>query len=402
MIGTIRARESCPICARTFQTIDRDGLLCKKHKTRPRRYFIDLWHKRQIKIYSDKQGNILDSYSRAFKVLSIISKEIEDHTFDLSKYYRHDARQFFASTLLDRFQSYKEKEIAPSYWGNYKGMIRAAKDFFEEKDLRELRKLDLISFKEKLEASGIHGKTLKNYLDNLKTFLRYCRDDLEVIPGFPKMPEVDVPAAEFKWLSQKDQAALFEMIPESDRPIFAFMMLQGARSGEARALRAKDIDLKTGMVTISATFSGKEIREKRKGKKAKAVTAPIHPEIYDFIAGRVRGSLPGAFVFVNPRTGGSYSYQRLRKVWDALRIKAEIGTLRIHDATRHSFVSQLINAGVPIYDAMIHAGHSTVKTTERYAHPDLERLKTNLSKLSLKKVATIPGLSLEEKRAENQ
>jgi len=174
---------------------------------------------------------------------------------------------------------------------------------FEEKDLRELRKLDLISFKEKLEASGIHGKTLKNYLDNLKTFLRYCRDDLEVIPGFPKMPEVDVSAAEFKWLSQKDQAALFEMIPESDRPIFAFMMLQGARSGEARALRAKDIDLKTGMVTISATFSGKEIREKRKGKKAKAVTATIHPEIYDFIAGRVRGSLPGAFVFVNPRTG---------------------------------------------------------------------------------------------------
>jgi len=43
-----------------------------------------------------------------------------------------------------------------------------------------------------------------------------------------------------------------------------------------------------------------------------------------------------------------------------------------------------------------------VKTTEQYAHPDLERLKTNLSKLSLKKVATIPELSLEEKRAANQ
>jgi integrase len=139
-------------------------------------------------------------------------------------------------------------------------------------------------------------------------------------------------------------------------------------------------------------FSGKEIREKRKGEKAKAVTAPIHPEIYDFIAGRVRGSLPGAFVFVNPRTaGGAYSYQRLRKAWDALRIKAETGTLRIHDVTRHSFVSQLINAGVSIYDAMIHAGHSTVKTTERYAHPDLEGLRTNLSKLFLKKVAPIPG-----------
>ena len=125
------------------------------------------------------------------------------------------------------------------------------------------------------------------------------------------------------------------------------------------------------------------IREKRKGRNAKSVTIPIHPELMGYIKGRIENSLPNTFVFIQ-KTGKHYSRSKLDRVWNIIKKKANLpDNIRMYDATRHSFASQLVNRGVSLLSVSRLMGHSTTKMTERYAHSDIEKLKVDISNLSL-------------------
>lgn len=277
-------------------------------------------------------------------------------------------------------------------------MAELAKSFFTTKDVREIRKLDIINYQTHLEkVCSMHGKTLKNYMDFFKTFLRYIKDTLEIPVTVPTFPDVDYQQKQFIWLNGEDQLHLFNNIQDEHKPIIAFLMLHGCRPGEARALKCKDVNIQNGIVTISATWSGKVYREKRKGKKSRAVTNPIHPEMTQYLADRVRINFPESFVFINPNTGRYYTESALMRVWEQAKSKAGITKeLRLYDATRHSFASQLINSGVSLISVSRLLGHSSIKMTEKYAHSNIESLRIGLSNLTL----TVTNLSLGAKLKE--
>jgi len=78
------------------------------------------------------------------------------------------------------------------------------------------------------------------------------------------------------------------------------------------------------------------------------------------------------YIFPNNKTGKPY--QCIFYSWNLARRRAMLTEVRIHDL-RHSFASALVNCGVPIYDVQHLLGHSSVKTTQRYAHLDNRKLK---------------------------
>ena len=231
---------------------------------------------------------------------------------------------------------------------------------------------------------------MKNILDLFKTFLYWCKSDLEVINIVPGFPDVELKDTPLRWVDQEDQIALFEAVPDADKPFVAFLMLHGVRPGEARALRCKNVDLKRQIVSINATFSGNVYREKRKGRGSRALIVPIHPEIFGYIEDRVKGNLPEAYLFVNLKNGLPYSSNKTRRIWDTVREAAGLPkALRLYDVTRHSFASNLVNSGTSLYLVSRLLGHSTTKMTERYAHPDLESMKVNLEKITLQGVQPV-------------
>jgi integrase len=402
MKGTIRTKEKCPICLKMFEHVKKLGLICPEHKTTPKRYFVDIYHQgKQIKIYRHRSGRILDSYQIASETLENLHHEIRNHKFDISKYVKGDLRKYSISYLLDNFLTFKIKGIAPSYKTDYMRMIRIAQNYFENKDVRELRKIDLINYKNHLENTFVlKGKTVKNILDVLKTFFRYLKNDLEIIDTIPSFPSVEVQQAPFQWISSDVQISLFNLVPLKHKPIIAFLFLSGCRPSEARALKAKDINLRNHTLTISSTFSGTVYRTKRKGRNAQQLTMPIHPELYSFFESRVKNNLPESFIFINPTTGRYYSKNALQRIWNTTKKKAGIRKdLRLYDATRHSFASQLVNSGTSIYQVSKLLGHSSVKMTEKYSHSNMKSLQAEIRKLSLSyDSSTIPELSLKKSK----
>jgi integrase len=166
-------------------------------------------------------------------------------------------------------------------------MTELCKRFFGTKDVREIRKLDIKNFKSHLEKDfTFKPKTIKNILMFLKTFIR-CLHEQEYIEKVVFLAKEELQGLEssykHQWLSSEEQIKLLQYVPNEHSPIIAFLMLQGCRPGEARALRCKDVNLRDSMITVSATFSGGVYREKRKGRGAKSYEIPIHPEMLEFV-----------------------------------------------------------------------------------------------------------------------
>jgi len=335
----------------------------------------------------DKQGRPLDTYERAYDLLAHIKYEIDNQIFDPAKYIKSEQKEFYISTQLERYSDFKINSLAPSYQTDFKRYIRMAKDFFNTKDVREVRKADIVKYQQHLgESFNLSNKTIKNIMDVFKAFLNYLRNDLELTIPVLKFPYIEIEVKPIKWYAQDDQIKLYDAVPEAFRDVIGFLILHGCRPSEARALKCKDTNVECRQMTISATFSGTVYREKRKGKKSKPVTIPIHPEFYDFVANRVKNNHPEAFLFVNPYTGRPFGKNSLDRMWARVRRKAGIGKeVRLYDFTRHSFASNHLNQGTSIYKVSKLMGHSSVKMTEKYGHADMESLRVEVPKLSLKR-----------------
>lgn len=399
--GIIRipSRLKCPKCSGKFvkvytKNIYNTAYKCPVCLTTPGRYYLDMnnYSSKRVRIFRDGQGKLLDTFQRAVDLLIHINYEIDNHIFDPTKYIKSEQKEFYSEIKLNQYLDYKIDKIAPSNKTDYKRHIIIAKEFFNTKDVREIRKIDLINYQEYLQQNfKVCNKTVKNIMDAFKAFLNYCKTDLEILSIVPKFPDIEYETKLFKWLLREDQIRLFEFVPDKHKPIFSFLMLHGCRPSEARALRCRNVDLESCSFTISATFSGSVYREKRKGKKSKPVTSPLHSELYSYMSDRVRNNLPEAFVFVNPSTGRHYCENKLRIIFNDVRVKAGIdSSLRLYDATRHSFASNLGNTGTSDSNLSKLLGHSPgSKMTERYTHSGVENLRVDIEKLSLKRHQTV-------------
>lgn len=391
MLGVIRCKGTCPKCGKKFKNIPRLGFICPDCKTIPKRFFIDLWYdKRRIRLFSDKTGQVLDSYQRAQTLLSHINYEIKNHIFDPSKYISSDIKNFLFEKQIEDFIKEKITEetkgnISPSYISsliNYKNNYYLP--FFKGKDVRDITSKDIRDFYHQLPYRK--EKTIKNILDTLKHFFKNLYK-YEIIEKIPLFPIIRVPQYIPSWTSTDNQLKLLEAIPDLHKPIFTFILFQGVRPSEARALKWKDVDIANKIVIIRRTFSGSKIVERTKGRNVKPRL--IHPLVFDELKKLKRG-LPEAFVFVNPKTQRPYSKTRLEDIFRIARKKTGID-INLYAAGRHSVATNAAMAGVDARIIRDYLGHADIRTTEIYTHLDV------ISQRQIFEKCTVTGLSPKEK-----
>ena len=149
--------------------------------------------------------------------------------------------------------------------------------------------------------------------------------------------------------------ALLKYPDQEAADIFRLLLLTGARSGEVRAMRWQDLDLKAGVWTKPSSHT----------KQKKSHRVPLSAPARELLE-RIRHSASGNAEFVFP---GRYSGHRveIKKAWQHLCKTARLKDVRIHDL-RHSFASVLASSGhgLPVIGRLL--GHTNPVTTARYAH----------------------------------
>lgn len=152
--------------------------------------------------------------------------------------------------------------------------------------------------------------------------------------------------------TQRLRAVLDEGSNRQFRNIVVLLLMTGCRKRELLDARWEDVDLDRRMWRIPLTKSGRPRN------------VPLSGAVVELLRGLPRWDRC-PYVIPNPSTMRPYG--NLHYNWDRVRRAAGMPELRMHDL-RHSFASNLVNAGRSIYEVGRLLGHAQVKTTQRYAH----------------------------------
>jgi integrase len=159
--------------------------------------------------------------------------------------------------------------------------------------------------------------------------------------------------------------------------VVIFAAATAARIGEVSGCRVGDLDTERWLWTVrrqTTTSPGGLADKGTKGKRAR--TVPLIPEIRSMVEQRIaRASAQvDSRLFTGPR-GGRISTAVLRDAthWDEVVAQLGYEHLRRHDL-RHTGLTWMADAGVPVHHLRKIAGHGSLSTTQRYLHPDQQAM----------------------------
>lgn len=380
MKGTIRTKEICPKCSGRFENIEDRALMCRKCLIAPGKFYVDLyWNGKQRKIYFDSRGQLLSSYDMANSVLREIRERINNHTFDSADYKakKDTTLQFgtYARAYFNRLeQAHKGGKYSPNTIKSFKNDIfNHLISYFRLKDIRDIRSNDLEDFYSAL-PENLSLAMRKHIFMVLRLMMKSAirRKDISIMPLFPV---IIVPESQTRWIDEAIQKLIYEKIPGIHKPIFLFMMKQGVRPGEARALHWKDINIKGKTVEIHRTFVGRVCQMWTKTKRIRLL--PLDDTVLEML---IPGLGNSGFVFFTSRGEPYIEGTALNRIWNKAVREAGLKHIKLYEGTRHSFLSQAANAGVDAFQLQKFAGHTNSKYTERYIHINIDGLRMVLDK----------------------
>jgi integrase len=163
-------------------------------------------------------------------------------------------------------------------------------------------------------------------------------------------------------LEKRNQEKSIRLPPDDERiyadhimPIVLVALNTGMRRGEIFQLTWDNVSFKNNIITVTAdTAKSSRKRYINMNKETQRVL-----EDWNIYSSRV------GLVFPNPATGKSLV--EIKSMWVNILKDAGIDNFRFHDL-RHTFASNLVMKGAPLYMVQKLLGHSTLEMTMRYAH----------------------------------
>lgn len=197
---------------------------------------------------------------------------------------------------------------------------------------------------------------------------------------FSKVNKIPIPEKERLSISETELNSLLEVIDVKFlREMVLFAVNSGMRQGEIINLQWQDIDFSNSTITIrnKATF---------KTKTGKMRIIPLTNRLRDIlkdIAGIPENVLnidlinPEMFIFKNIRNY-KYSADYITHLFKRYCRKAGLPEKYHFHCLRHTYITNMIKAGININYVKELAGHSEIQTTMIYTHLGIEDLKQAL------------------------
>lgn len=248
--------------------------------------------------------------------------------------------------------------------------------------LAEITRARITEWDTKLVLTGMSASTRRNHHVILRSVLRSVGpvDEesgvlLDALPTFPPLPKVG--RTEVEAVEPEDIRVLLGSRPkgfhfkswERFQLAVALSAYAGLRASEIRALRRRDIDLKSETITVRLKrCAGEEGPPKSKHQRTIDFIAP---ELLRLLMPRCDGLRPEDYVCPNGKDkpwGDSGLWQMFRRTCSALGVEG-----RRYHGLRHAFATSLFGGNVDARTVQELLGHSSLDVTMRYAHTSKRR-----------------------------
>jgi integrase/recombinase XerC len=277
-----------------------------------------------------------------------------------------------------------ERNVSPHTLRNYLSDLGQFNQFLIERKLCledggkvDLRKIDIHVVRTYLAALTKNRKksSMGRKLAALKGFFRYLvatrhieRDPLRLIHS----PKQEKPLPTF--LSVDDVFQLLgatkvnNALDARDRAILEVFYSTGIRASELVGLDWSDVDFQLGIVRVVG--KGSKERIVPIGEVALQTLRDYGQEVRNDCHLPCTGKNP---VFLNHR-GGRITTRSVARVVDKQLRKAGIAVKISPHGLRHSFATHLLNSGADLRVIQELLGHTSLSTTQRYTHLNLDQL----------------------------
>jgi integrase len=163
-----------------------------------------------------------------------------------------------------------------------------------------------------------------------------------------------------RWLDQEELDRLWGVLDRhSDRMtayVFKFLILTGARKGEALGATWDQFDLEKGVWTKPSHLT----------KQKKKEHLPLSEKAIEVLQ-VVKKRTPKGSVYVFPGRIEGKPLKEIKTFWRTALKEANLENVRIHDL-RHTHASHLVSSGLSLSIVGKLLGHTQASTTQRYAH----------------------------------
>lgn len=237
--------------------------------------------------------------------------------------------------------------------------------------LKEVEKFVLYLQRKVKKGFRVYYRTIKAAFNKAKEW-GYVKENYFPKVKLPKKQQVNP-----IFLNSEQLSAICDHIKnETIKDIVVFAFYTGMRLDEIVNLRLKNVDLQNRVITVGDdSFT-------TKGRNQRFI--PISDETLSAILSQQKRKkvipINKAYLFCKDngkRFTGDYISKRFK-----LACKTAGADQSIHfHSLRHSFASNLVQKGVPLYTIKELLGHSSISTTEIYSHLNLDSLREAIKKL---------------------
>lgn len=268
----------------------------------------------------------------------------------------------------------------------YGNEVRDFARFLEERgqSLIEAGKTEIRAFLFELKGRGLDNASISRALSSLRAFYRWLVREGQldrnpaasvIGPKRPKKQGLFLTERETEILLDEDEdpgPERDQVLAGRDQAVFELVYSTGLRVGELVALDLDAVDLKNLTVLVRQGKGGKDrlVPFGRPAAEALRAWLELRPEFLDPKKDDGRRAL-----FLG-RRGGRLNDREVRRVLEARLNNRGLDRRYSPHSLRHSFATHLLSAGADLKAIQEMLGHSSLATTERYTHLDLDRLRT--------------------------
>ena len=286
----------------------------------------------------------------------------------------------FSEALTYFLKEYCARALKPKTTERYKTSSKMLNPYFKDMPLSKISKLDIVNYIERRRMSCSDATILRD-LRMFSKMIEFTKNNTEwdgvnVIKNLDKKYLKDS-ETRIRSLSDLEKDKLLKSAKESTSPNLyyeiKFAYLTGLRWNEQFSLLNTDFE--------RTNFGPQVVLRNAITKNGKTRVIPLCDEALDIVEVLLQQpSSTHGYLFHNPDTGDRVHSNR--SSWIACLDRSGIKNFRWHDL-RHTYATDEIKKGMPIYTLSKLMGHANVNITEKYAHlftEDLHEAKRKLTK----------------------